>query len=133
MNCITGCLIRDILSWWLLHLCVFDSIRVTGDLKIISFHVSIYYLHQRPHTKGVFFISCINLTLNVGGGGGGGRGKVRDLLRVPQQGILEHSHYLKGRQPPLPEPMRPGLVDNWLHRVLSIHEALIVPLILTGF
>ena len=63
-------------------MCVFGSIRVIGDLKIISFHVSIYYLHQRPHTRGVFFIGCINLTLNmrVGGEGEGGRGKVRDLL-----------------------------------------------------
>ena len=69
MNCITGWLIKDILGWWLLHLYIFGGIRVAGDLKIISFHLSIYCLHQLLHTGGVFFISRIGLTLNWKGGG----------------------------------------------------------------
>ena len=127
MGHFVGLLDGDILDWWLLDLCIFDSIKVAGSLQI---NMSINCFHQLPHAWGILFISSISsISLTLHGGRGS---RVQDLLQIPQWGIFEHPYILKGCHLCLPEPMKPGLVDNGHHGVLSVHEALIVPLVLTG-
>lgn len=40
---------------------------------------------------------------------------------------------MKGYQPPLLKPIKPGLVDKRFHEVLSIREAFVVSLLLISF
>ena len=132
MDCILGLPFWDILGWRigrrLLDLGIFDSIKVAGDLEISSLHMGVNHTYQLPHAGGILFVSSISLILNWGK-----RSWVWNLLWVPQWGIFGHSHRLKGYQPPFPEPMKLGLMDNRLHRVFSIREAFVVPLLLVGF
>lgn len=76
----------------LLNLCILGSVEVVVDLKINCLYMAIDCAHQLPHVGGALFINGTCLTLND-------RiwNRVRDLLRVPQWGILGHSHSLQCR------------------------------------
>ena len=131
MDCVLGLPFWDILDLLiggrLLGLYVFGSIKVAGDLEINNFHMVVNHLHQLLNAGGILFVNSTSLTLN------GGSSRVWNLLWVPQWGIFGHSHCLQGYQPPLPKPMKSGLMDNRLHGVFSIHEAFIVLLFLASF
>ena len=78
MNRIINLLVWNILGWWLLDLCVFDSIKVTGDFKINQLHMSVNLAHLLPHTGGILFVVGTRGILN-----GGRRLRERNLLRIP--------------------------------------------------
>ena len=104
------------------------GIKVAGDLQIRILHVSINGFHQFPHIGGILVISSISLALDQGS-----KSRVGDLFQVPQLGILGHSRCLKGSQPTLLKPLSLSLEDDKLHKILSIRETFVIPLVLTCF
>ena len=76
----------------LLNLCILGNVEVVSALKINCLYVAIDYAHQLPHVGGALFINGTCLTLNDRMWS-----RLQDLLRVPQWGILGHSHSLQSR------------------------------------